>query len=140
MVSVGFLKGNVINFTFNGQGFILPQTPTFASDTPADVNIIQYFFTNPKWFSSLFFLVVFMLLTGGIIFLIFLKASYFKFTCLIYIALTLFSFIILEICNISGISKTGYTIAQNFKELLLSPFIGMFLIPAFTIHEKYVNI
>ena len=136
MMVAGFFKGNVINLTFNGQPWLLPQTPTYATDTPADANLVQHFFINPKWFSSLAFLVLFMLLSAGLIYLIFEKRSYFRFTCLVYIILTIFSFLIIEAGNLTGFSRTGYAVAQNFKELLLSPFVVMLLIPVYMLHQR----
>jgi hypothetical protein len=135
-VEVGFLRDYyVINLTFNGQALLLKRIKSI-DDMPKTTNLWQYIFTHPKWLSTLVYTLIFMLLTGGIIYLIFLRKSYFQLTLFVYLVLFLFSTGLVWFGNLLGFSETGYFAARNFKEILSSPFIAMLLIPAFMLHQR----
>ncbi len=137
MIGLGDIRRQyLLNFTLPEEPFFMPRPNTYSGDFPQKVNVIPYFFLNPKWISSLIYILAFLLLNILAVYFYFYNKGYVKITIVFYLGIIILCFMIIIIGNAFGFSKEAYSAMENFKELLSSPFIAMMLFSAFLLNNK----
>lgn len=134
LVTAGFLTGGFVRekYIIN---FSDPQLPLFIERyEAADALPVKIFDqaqpqqTDPRWFTLPLYLLFYILLSACALFLIFQKKEVWIYVVSGYGALLLLSGVFLVLAKfLTGLS-VPYTVAQHLKELMLSPFLTMFLI------------
>lgn len=84
--------------------------------------------SNYKWVSSCLYSLIYVLISVGIIWVLFQNKKNAGVTLVLYLALFVFSIILILIGNLFGSYKLGYGLAQNIKRLIQSPLLTFFLI------------
>jgi len=137
MVGLGDIRRQyLLNFTLPEKPFFMPRPNTLSGDFPQKVNVIPYFFLNPKWISSLVYILAFLILSVLAVYLYFYNIGYLKITIAFYLVIIILCFFVIIMGNVFGFSKEAYSAMENFKELLSSPFIAMMLFSAFLLNNK----
>ncbi|MBY0426623.1 MAG: hypothetical protein K2Q22_13360 [Cytophagales bacterium] len=134
----GILKWRyLLNFWVFKGGFLLSRTEVAdqLKYDPSTVDKVNYFLLNPKWLSIIIFSNIFLLLDMGLVYLIYNKSAYVKFTFWLYIAYSWVSLFILAGGFLTNTYQDIAPIVARLKEMQQSPLMLVFLLGAFKIYE-----
>lgn len=131
---LGIVKWNyILNFGLVKGGLFLGR---YSKEAQLNYNSsfsdpIRYFLLTPKWFSTLVFGNLFLMLNLAIIYLVYEKKEYIKFTFWLFFWVSVSSFTVLGLGFLTHTYSIVYPVVARIKELQQSPFTLFFLLLAF---------
>lgn len=138
-LTLGIIKWNYIfNFGLVEGGLFLGR---YSKEAQLNYNStfsdpVRYFLFTPKWISTIVFGNLFLLLNLAIIFLVYQKRQYIKFTFWLFFWVSVASFVVLAVGFLTNTFTVLYPIVARMKELQQSPFTLFFLLVAFRLIAK----
>jgi hypothetical protein len=127
IINPGIVKGNF--FLYRYQPFVQKNYNTKISDT------FSYFLKSPKWLSAIIYGNVFLLLNLIVIYLVYQKKEYTRFTFWLFFWVSVTSIALLLLSLMMGVYTQVYTVVAQIKELQQSPFTLALLLVGFKLHS-----
>jgi hypothetical protein len=135
---IGVLKWNyLLNPWIAEGGFLLPRYSTEAQQNynSSYTDGIRYFLLTPKWISTLLYGNIFLGLNLLVIYLVYEKQIYIKFTFWLFFWVSFLSVAALALGLFTQSYGSIYPIVSRIKELQQSPFTLFLLLAAFKLHK-----
>ncbi len=136
---LGIIKWNyILNPGIAKGSFLLPR---YSPESQRNYNSaysdgVRYFLLTPKWISTLIFGNLFLFLNLCVIYLVYERKIYLRFTFWLFFWVSFLSMVMLAIGLLTKTYVWIYPIVARIKELQQSPFTLFFLLVAFKLHKE----
>jgi hypothetical protein len=131
--SLGLIRDKfILNFISPSLPFFLPRNTAEQMDYPLNLtDLIQSFLQDPRWLSTLFYLIYPVIGTCIAVYLIFQKKNYVQLTFLFYSTGILLLTVLIFYSVFTQDYAHGYTLAQYFKKIYQEPYASLLLLGSF---------
>ena len=127
----------VLNFIDSSQPFFLPRNAAEQATYPMDfASLLSSLLHDPRWLSTLIYMIYPAIGTCIAVYLIFQKRKYVQLTLLFYSAGMLLLFLLISYSIAFHEYANGYAIAQYFKKIFQEPYASLLLLGSFYWDQK----